>query len=121
MNKIQTLECSLQAMNASLLQKGVFPFFFFFLQATYLSLYPEDLCCPSVCLCTGGHGKSLDLEPKVAASLGHWQLEATERMPLRTLAMALATGKTTSEFNVLDKNEIRVDTYFSLSPDREAA
>ena len=75
----------------------------------------------SVRLCTGGHRKSLDLEPKAADSLGHWQLEATERMPLCTLAKALATVKVTSEFNVLDKNEIRVDTYFSLSPDSEAA
>ena len=33
----------------------------------------------------------------------------------------IATGKTTSEFNVLDKNEIRVDTDFSRSPDSEAA
>ena len=48
-------------------------------------------------------------------------MEATERMALCTLAKALATGKATSEFKVLDKNEIRVDTYFSLSPDSEAA
>ena len=59
--------------------------------------------------------------PRAAASLGHWRLEATERIPLCTLAKALAMGKTTSEFNMLDKNEIRVDTYFSLSPDSEAA
>ena len=78
--------------------------------------------CSSVCPCvTEGHRKSLDLEPKPAASLGHWRLEATEMMPLCTLGKALATGKTTSEFNVLDKNKIRVDTYFSLSPDSEAA
>ena len=37
------------------------------------------------------------------------------------LAKTLATGKTTSEFNVLDKNEIRVDTYFSWGPDSEGA
>ena len=55
---------------------------------------------------TGGHWKSLDLEPKAAASLRRWRLEATETMPLCTLAKALARGKTTSEFNVLDKNEI---------------
>ena len=66
---------------------------------------------------TEGHRKSLDLQPKTAASLGHWRLEATARMLLCTLGKALATGKATSEFNVLDKDEIRVDTYFSLSPD----
>ena len=48
-------------------------------------------------------------------------MEATARMPLCTLAKVLATGKTTSDFNVLDKNKIRVDTYFSRSPDSEAA
>ena len=37
-------------------------------------------------------------------------LNVMTRMPLCTLAKALATGKTTSEFNVLDMNEIRVDT-----------
>ena len=69
----------------------------------------------------GGHRKSLDLEPKAAASLRHWRLEATERMPLCMLAKVLATGKTTSKFNVTDMNEIRVDTYFSWGPDSEAA
>ena len=39
-------------------------------------------------------------------------MEATARMPLCTLGKALAMGKTTSEFNVPDTNEIRVDTYF---------
>ena len=37
---------------------------------------------------TGGHRSLLDLESKAAASLGHWQLEATERMPLCTLDKA---------------------------------
>ena len=72
-------------------------------------------------LCVRASRKLLDLDPKAAASLGHWRLEATERTPLCTLAKALATGKTTREFNMLDKNEVRVDTYFSLSPDSEAA
>ena len=76
----------------------------------------------SVCpLVTGAHRKSLDPEPKPAASLGHWRLEAMERMPLGTLAKALAMGKTTSEFNLLDKNEIQVDTYLSELPDGKAA
>ena len=48
-------------------------------------------------------------------------MEAMERMPLCTLAKALATGKTTSDFNVLDKNEIRVDSYLYERPDGEAA
>ena len=45
-------------------------------------------------------------------------MEATERTPLCTLAKALATGKTASEFNVLDKNEIRVDTYLLFTESR---
>ena len=69
----------------------------------------------------GGHRKSLDLKSKAVACLGHWRLEATARMPLCTLAKALAMGKTTSEFNVPDKNEIRMDTYFWRGPDSEAA
>ena len=69
----------------------------------------------------GGHQKSVDLEPRAAASLGYWRLEATARMPLCMLGKTLAMGKATSEFNVLDKNEIQMDTYFSLSPDSEVA
>ena len=65
--------------------------------------------------------KEFDPEPKVAASLGHWRLEATARMPLCTLGKALTTGKTTSEINVTDMNEIRVDTYFSWGPESVAA
>ena len=38
-----------------------------------------------------------------------------------TLGKTLTTCKTTSEFNVTDMNEIRVDTYFSWGPDSEAA
>ena len=48
-------------------------------------------------------------------------MEATVRMRLCTLGKALATGKTTSEFNVPDTKEIRVDTYLSERPDGEAA
>ena len=69
----------------------------------------------------GVHRMSLDPEPRAAASLGHRRLEATERMPLCMLTKALATGKATNEFNVLDKNEIQVDTYLSRSLDGEAA
>ena len=63
---------------------------------------------------TEGHLRSLDLEPKAAASLGHWLLETTERMPLCTAGKALhvVTCKNMSIFNVLDNNQIRVCTYF---------
>ena len=70
------------------------------------------------------HGRSLEVaypEPEAAASLGHWWLEATARMPLCTHGKKLTTGKTMSEINVTDMNEIRVDTYFSWGPDIEAA
>ena len=54
-------------------------------------------------------------------SLGHWRSEATGRMLLCTLGKALTMGKTMSELNVLDKKEIRVDTYLPEHPDGEAA
>ena len=73
------------------------------------------------CVCSGRSPEVARSWTKPAASLGHWRLEATERMPLCTLGKALTTGKDTSEFNVLDKNEIRVDTYLSERPDGKAA
>ena len=54
----------------------------------------------------GVHRTSFDPDPKAAAILGHKRSEAMERMPLDTLAKALATGKTRSEFNVLDKSNV---------------
>ena len=60
--------------------------------------------------------KSLDSEPRAAASLGHWWLEATERMPVCTLVKALTRGKATSKFNVQDKDEIRVGDLLVITP-----
>ena len=72
---------------------------------------------PSVCP-QGGHRKWPDPEPRAAASLGYGRLRARARLPLCTLGKVLTTGKATSKFNVMDK-ELRVDTYFSRSPDGE--
>ena len=83
-----------------------------------VSLYQDFVVCPFV---SGVHRKSLHPKPKPAASLGYWRLEATERIPLCKLVKAQVTGKTTSEFNVLDKNEIQVYTNLSERPDGEAA
>ena len=44
---------------------------------------------------------------------GHSALQATRRMPLWTLAIALATGKNTRLFGVLDQNENGFFTYVS--------
>ena len=63
------------------------------------------------------HGRSPELaRPRTKScsySLGHRQLKATANMPLCTLGKTLATDKTTSEFKITDKNEMRVETYFS--------
>ena len=69
----------------------------------------------SACL-SGVHRKLLDPEPRAAASLGHWwlHLEATERMPLCTLAKALATGWTRTRYKW-------TLTSHSERPDDEAA
>ena len=83
---------------------------------TIIILLRFFVVCPFI---TEVYRKSLDLEPEAAASFGHWRLEATERMLLCTLAKALEMGKTMIEFNVLDKNEMRVDTYLSEGPDCE--
>ena len=44
---------------------------------------------------------------------GHSALQATRRMPLWALAIALATGKNTKLFGVLDQNENGFFTYVS--------
>ena len=44
---------------------------------------------------------------------GHSELQATRRMPLWTLAIALTTGKNIRLFGVLDQNKTRFSTYVS--------
>ena len=56
---------------------------------------------------------------QLAWDTGSWR--PRRRMPLCTLGKTLTTGKTTSEFNIKDMNEIQVDIYFSWGPDSEAA
>ena len=51
----------------------------------------------------------------------HSTLQATRRMPLWTLAIALATGKNTKLFGVLDQNTTRFSTYVSQRADSRAA
>ena len=50
---------------------------------------------------------------KAAAWSGHSELQATRRMPLWTLGIALTTGKNTRLFGVLDQNKTRFSTYVS--------
>ena len=47
---------------------------------------------------------------------GHSELQATRRMPLWTLAIALTTGKNIRLFGVLDQNKTRLSTYVSQRP-----
>ena len=51
---------------------------------------------------------------------GHSALQATRRMPLWTLAIALATGKNTRLFGVLDQNKTRFSTYVYVSQRAES-
>ena len=52
---------------------------------------------------------------------GHSALQATRRMPLWALAIALATGKKTKLFGVLDQNENGFFTYVSQRAGSKAA
>ena len=52
---------------------------------------------------------------------GHSALQATRRMPLWALAIALATGKNTKLFGVLDQNENGFFTYVSQRAESKAA
>ena len=58
---------------------------------------------------------------KAAAGLGHSALQATRRMPLWALAIALATGKNAKLFGVLDQNENGFFTYVSQRAESRAA
>ena len=48
-------------------------------------------------------------------------LQATRRMPLWALAIALASGKNTRLFGVLDQNKTRFSTYMSQRAESKAA
>ena len=52
---------------------------------------------------------------------GHSVFQATRRMPLWTLAIALATGKNTRLLGVLDQNKTRFSTYVSQRAESKAA
>ena len=55
----------------------------------------------------------LSRDSKSCCWSGHSALQATRRMPLWTLAIALATGKNTRLFGRLDQNKTRFSTYVS--------
>ena len=58
---------------------------------------------------------------KAAAGLDTLHCTATRMMPLWALAIALATGKNTKLFGVLDQNENRFFTYVSQRAGSKAA
>ena len=58
-----------------------------------------------------GYKINLSRATKSCCWSGHSALQATRTMPLLTLAIALATGKNTRLFGVLDQNKTRFSTY----------
>ena len=60
-------------------------------------------------------------EIKSCCKSGHSALQATRRMPLWALAIALATGKNTRLFGLLDQNETGFFTYVSQRAESKAA
>ena len=64
---------------------------------------------------------NLSRDTKSCCWSGHSALQATRRMPLWTLAIALATGKNTRLFGVLDQNKTRFSTYVSQRAESKAA
>ena len=63
----------------------------------------------------------LEIVLKSCCRSGHSALQATRRMPLWALAIALATGKNTKLFGVLDQNENGFFTYVSQRAGSKAA
>ena len=63
----------------------------------------------------------ITVEAAAGTRSGHSALQATRRMLLSALATALATGKNTRLFGVLDQNETRVFTYVSQRAEGKAA
>ena len=67
------------------------------------------------------NGHYLSCDSKSCCRSGHSALQATRRMPLWALAIALATGKNTKLFGVLDQNENGFFTYMSQRAGSKAA
>ena len=68
-----------------------------------------------------GYNLSRARDSKSCCWSGHSALQATRRMPLWTLAIALATGKNTGLFGVLDQNKTQFSTYVSQRAESKAA
>ena len=62
------------------------------------------------------HRNFLEIVLKSCCWSGHSELQATRRMPLWMLAIALTTGKNIRLFGVLDQNKTRIFTYVSQRP-----
>ena len=63
----------------------------------------------------------LEIVKAIAGLSGHSALQATRRLPLWVLAIALATGKNTRLIGVLYQNETRFFTYVSQHAESKAA
>ena len=61
------------------------------------------------------------LYSKSGCRSGYSALQATRKMPLWALAIALSTGKNTRLFGVLDQNETQFFTYLSQRAESKAA
>ena len=77
--------------------------------------------------CVSAFTEIIFLEHEIAREIksccrsGHSALQATRRMPLWALAIALATGKNTRLFGLLDQNETGFFTYVSQRAESKAA
>ena len=67
------------------------------------------------------HRNLLEILKAAAGRSGHSELQATRRMPLWALAIALTTGKNIRLFGVLDQNKTRFSTYVSQRAESKAA
>ena len=64
---------------------------------------------------------NLSRDTKTLVGTLYSALQATRRMPLWTLAIALAKGKNTRLFGVLDQNKTRFSTYVSQRAESKVA
>ena len=72
-------------------------------------------------VCSSCHRNFLEIVKAAAGRSGHSELQATRRMPLWALAIALTTGKNIRLFGVLDQNKTRFSTYVSQRAESKAA
>ena len=109
--------------------RSIFPINAFYrsIFLVYEKIYWNKFCMyflPAICAIRSSchrNGYNLSRDSKSCCWSGHSALQATRRMPLWTLAIALATGKNTRLFGWLDQNMTRFSTYVSQRAESKAA